>query len=169
MFKTNFKQILSPLCLQHFCSEHWNHSSLARCSRWDPKYSSEVNALRRTNPHSPALLTVCPGPPAAKERTERWAKRGEEREKTWGKCQQGRQLGRGILFPLGNNGAHRKGLCSWGQHRRAAVSLNRDCVGQQPGVQPWTPPVWGRESLTRAEVQMRVCRKDSNTNITELR
>lgn len=129
MFKTNFKQILSPLCLQHFCSEHWNHSSLARCSRWDPKYSSEVNALRRTNPRSPTLLTVCPWGPAAKERTERWAKRGEEREKTWGKCQQGRQLGRGHFNPLGNNGTHRKGLCSWGQHRRAAASCCQPAQG----------------------------------------
>lgn len=87
----------------------------------------ERTALHK--PHSPTLLTVCPWGPAAKERTERWAKRGEEREKTWGKCQQGRQLGRGHFNPLGNNGTHRKGLCSWGQHRRAAASCCQPAQG----------------------------------------
>lgn len=119
MFKTSFKQILSPLCLRHFSSERWSRGSLARCSRWDPKCSSEVNAPRRTTPPQPRTANSVPmGSRQPKKglssTAESWARRGEEGEKTWEKCQQGRQFSGGILLPLGNNGAYIKGLCSWG-------------------------------------------------------
>lgn len=144
MFKTNFKQILSPLCWRHFCSECWNCNSLAQCSHQDLKYSSEVHPtvwLSRDAEPAPSLCTCCPTstthppvtqclPAAAasiwaqifgswrKDQTARLIV-GQEKER------KGKRLGRsvnrassvvqgGFYFIWETTGHLRKGLCSWG-------------------------------------------------------
>lgn len=64
LFKTNFKQILSPLCLWHFCSECWN--SLAECSRRHLKYLSKVHPTVWLYKDSESALSLCMHCPTSK-------------------------------------------------------------------------------------------------------